>query len=163
VLAPFKPYSLPLLRAEVLGGFWREVLTQCSQGDCSRAKEFLEALCPDKGMCVQSRSPSRRYAWIDKVIKEGVPDGRARLILYVISRYLVNIKGLSDEEALAEIEAFINASCKRHGNCSKIYKSWIKNVIKGVRRGGWKPWSLETMQKKDPELYSIVRGIIEGS
>lgn len=163
VPAPFKPY-LPLSPSglEVLNISWRDILVSCSQGDCSNAKDFLGSLCPDRGMCAQGGSPSRRYTWIDKIIKEGVPDGRARLILYVISRYLVNVKGLSDDEALAEIESFIEASCRNHGNCSKIYKSWIKNVIKSIRRGGWRPWSLETIQRKDPDLYNIVRGIVEG-
>jgi len=139
---------------------WRDVLFSCSKGDCGAAKDFLDMLCHDRSMCVQGRTSSKRYAWIDKVIREGVPDGRARLILYVISRYLVNVKGLNDDEALAEIESFIEASCRNHGNCGKIYKSWIKNVVKHVRRGGWKPWSLEGMQKRDPELYNIIRGVI---
>lgn len=84
------------------------------------------------------------------------------MILYVISRYLVNIRGLSDEEALAEIDAFLEASCRSYGNCRKIYKSWIRNVLKHVRNGGWRPWSLQRLEREDPELYNIVKSIALG-
>jgi hypothetical protein len=37
---------------------------------------------------------------VKKVIEKELPDGRKRSILYVLSAYLVNVKGLSEEEAL---------------------------------------------------------------
>jgi hypothetical protein len=146
-----------------------DLLERCGRGDCSAAIAFLEARCPDKSLCARPLRGSKkaggdvRYQWINTIIRRGVPDGRSRLILYVISRYLVNIQGLSDEEAQAEIDSFIEASCKNFGNCGKIYKSWIRNVLKHVRRGGWKPWSLERMKRDDPELYNIVARIVEGA
>lgn len=143
------------------------LLEKCGRGDCRGAVEFLRELCPDKSACTRTRSPvSRRstaaYAWIDRLLRAGVPDGRARLILYVISRYLVNVKGLGDEEALAEIDAFLETSCRNYGNCRKIYKSWIRNVLKHVRNGGWKPWSLQRLEREDPELYNIVKSVALG-
>ncbi len=93
-------------------------------------------------------------------MERGVPDGRSRLILYVISRYLINVKGLSLEEAEAVIDAFLEASCRNYGNCSKIYKSWIRHVLRRVSEGGWRPWSLERVKQEDPELYSTISRVL---
>jgi hypothetical protein len=37
---------------------------------------------------------------VEKVIEKELPDDRKRFILYILSAYLVNVKGLSEEEAL---------------------------------------------------------------
>ncbi|MEB2836522.1 MAG: DNA primase noncatalytic subunit PriX [Desulfurococcales archaeon] len=139
---------------------WTRVLEECAAGNCREAREFLESLCRDRSECAPSRGGAARYEWVEAIIRRGVPDGRSRLILYVISRYLVNIRGLSDDEALAEVQGFLQASCSNYGNCSKIYTSWIRNVLKHVRRGGWRPWSLERMRREDPELYSIIEKVV---
>jgi hypothetical protein len=140
-------------------------LEECGgPGGCGgAAEEFLRSVCRDPGLCGsqgRKRGGPGRYAWIEKIIERGVPDGRSRLILYVISRYLLNIKGMQPEDAEAVIDSFIEASCRNHGNCGKIYKSWIRSVLRHVARGGWKPWSLERMQRDDPQLYEIVQSII---
>ncbi|WP_232502345.1 DNA primase noncatalytic subunit PriX [Aeropyrum camini] len=126
---------------------------------------FLEEACREAGSCPKRRSPGTgqgRYAWVEAVLRSGVPDGRSRLILYVISRYLVNVKGLEPGEAEAVIEEFLRVCCERHGNCRKIYKSWIRNVLRRVKEGGWRPWTLERIKSEDPELYSIIESIISG-
>ena len=81
----------------------------------------------------------------------------------MISRYLVNVKGLPPEEAEAVIDGFIEASCRNHGNCGKIYKSWVRNVLRHVARGGWRPWSLERLRREDPQLYEVVEGVVGGA
>ncbi len=146
--------------------YWHSVIEACSKSydECKEAlSNFLESICRDKSKCEPKPSTSfskRRYEWIEKLIETGVPDGRARLILYVISRYLTNVKGLSVEEAQEQIRIFIQASCEKHGQCSKIYDSWIRNVLMHVKEGGWKPWGLERIKSNDPELYSIVASVL---
>jgi len=145
---------------------WEKVSKACERGfeECVEAvRWFASSMCPDRGLCEEPRGRSallRRYEWVERLLREGVPDGRSRLILYVISRYLVNVKGLDEEEAFHEIKEFLRVSCEKHGDCSKIYDSWIRNVIRHVKKGGWKPWSLERMKKEDPELYRVVSGIV---
>ncbi len=126
----------------------------------------MQTMCPDRSLCEPPRgraSLEARYQWVEQLIRSGVPDGRSRLILYVISRYLLNVKGLDEEAAREVIREFLRASCEKHGNCSKIYDSWIRNVLRHVKRGGWKPWSLERIRKEDPELYEIVEGVVSAS
>lgn len=143
---------------------WVKALEECGgPGGCGgAAEEFLRSVCGDPSLCGSQgrRRAAGRYAWIEKVIERGVPDGRSRLILYVISRYLLNVKGMQPEDAEAVIDSFIEASCRNHGNCGKIYKSWIRSVLRHVARGGWKPWSLERMQRDDPQLYEIVQSVV---
>ncbi len=143
---------------------WVKALDECGgpRGCGSAAEEFLRSVCSDASLCGSQarRYGVSRYAWIERIIEQGVPDGRSRLILYVISRYLLNVRGMQPEDAEAVIDSFIEASCRNHGNCGKIYKSWIRSVLRHVARGGWKPWSLERMQRDDPQLYEIVRSII---
>ncbi len=137
---------------------WLGVVEACRGGRarCLEAlKRFMDEVCIESGAC-RGRRAGPGYEWIEAIIERGVPDGRSRLILYVISRYLLNVKGLSPEEAEAVVDSFIEASCRNHGNCGKIYKSWIRHVLRRVKEGGWKPWSLERIKRDDPELYDIV-------
>jgi hypothetical protein len=143
---------------------WEEVLEECAE-DCREdyVKEIFKEVCGERGEHCwrpRRRAQKNRYEWIQKLIDAGVPDGRARLILYVISRYLVNVLGMSPEEAQREIEIFLENSCSKHGKCGGIYKSWIRSVIRGVSRGGWRPWSLERMKREDPQLYETVKSVL---
>ena len=141
---------------------WRAALLECrrSPEKCEETLgTLLESLCPEEAGCKKTGS-GQDYGWIERLIELGVPDGRSRLILYVISRYLVSVKKLSPEDCERIIEEFIEKSCKNHGNCSKIYKSWVRNVIGKVSRSKWKPWSLERIKREDPQLYEIVASIV---
>ena len=146
-----------------MAGGWASVVEACrGGGDCGAAvEEFLRSVCESLvGRCRRRGGGSERYSWVEEVIERGVPDGRSRLILYVISRYLVNVKGLSPGEAEAVIDSFIEASCRNYGNCGKIYKSWIRHVLRRVAEGGWKPWSLERIKREDPELYNTLARVL---
>ncbi len=144
---------------------WSRVIERCDDvGSCTQAlEEFLEVLRVDPGLCEETpiRGDYRRaYAWIEKLIESGVPDGRSRLILYVISRYLVNIRKLSLEESERIIDAFLENSCRNHGNCGKVYKSWVRRVLEAVKAGGWRPWSISRIRENDRQLYEIVARIV---
>lgn len=127
--------------------------TECTQ----IVENLLRTMCPNLGLCSITATKNRGdFSWIEGILNTGVPDGRHRLILYVISRYLTNIKGLNEADAVNEIKGFLERSCKNFGNCSKVYDSWIRNVVSKVKSGGWKPWSLEKLKEQDPDLYNTV-------
>ena len=77
-----------------------------------------------------------------KVVEKELPDGRKRSILYVLSAYLVNVKGLSEEEALQVVQEFIENSCRNHSNCEKIYESFIRGDLHRVKSKSLRPVSL---------------------
>ena len=96
------------------------------------------------------------YRYVEAVLEAGLPDGRKRFILYVASRYLVNVKGLSVDEALEVLRGFLEASCRNHGNCGRVYHSWLRSVLRGVSEKRLLPPGLSRLREKDPELYTLV-------
>ncbi|MCC6034226.1 MAG: DNA primase noncatalytic subunit PriX [Desulfurococcaceae archaeon] len=102
-----------------------------------------------------NRKP-RRYEWVEKIIEKGLPDGRKRFILYVLSAYLVNVKRLSEEEAIQVVQEFLENSCRNYNNCEKICESFIRGDLHRVKSKGLRPVSLEKLREKDPELYSLI-------
>jgi len=124
-------------------------------------RHFVEPVETTTPVSVGGQAPSisrkpRKYDWVEKIIERGLPDGRKRFILYVLSAYLVNIKGLGEEEALQVVQEFIENSCRNHGNCGKIYESFIRGDLRRVKSKGLRPASLERLREKDPELYSLI-------
>jgi hypothetical protein len=101
-----------------------------------------------------------RYEWVEKIIKKRLPDGRKRFILYVLSAYLMIVKRLSEEEAIQVVQEFLENSCRNHGNCGKVYESFIRGDLQRVKSKGLKPTTLEKLREKDPELCSIVEKVI---
>ncbi|MDT7901581.1 MAG: DNA primase noncatalytic subunit PriX [Acidianus sp.] len=100
--------------------------------------------------------PSKvNYSWIDTILEKGLPDGRKRFILYVASRYLVNVKNLNEDEALEKLKEFYYKT-----GSGKVYDAWIRSVIKGVKTKGLRPPSLKKLQEKDPELYEEIRRVL---
>ncbi|MCL7389972.1 MAG: DNA primase noncatalytic subunit PriX [Thaumarchaeota archaeon] len=105
---------------------------------------------------VVERPRHRVFDWVEKIVERGLPDGRKRFILYVLTSYLVNVLSLSDDEALERLKEFIDNSCKNFNNCGKVYDSWLKGDLRRVREKKLMPTSLNKIKEKDPELYSIL-------
>ena len=144
---------------------WSRVIEGCDNVDsCVRLlEELFKTLRVDPSLCEEIPLGSdyrKAYAWVEKLIESGVPDGRSRLILYVISRYLINVKRLSMEESERVIDAFLDNSCRNHGNCGKVYRSWVRRVLESVKSGGWRPWSMSRIRENDRQLYEIVSRIV---
>lgn len=95
------------------------------------------------------------YDWVEKVLDEGLDDARKRFILYVGSRYLVNVKGVSEDEAVKKLEEFYS---KKGGG--KVYDSWLKSVVRGVKSKGLLPWSLKRIEEKDKEMYVLISKVL---
>ncbi|MEN2999110.1 MAG: DNA primase noncatalytic subunit PriX [Acidilobaceae archaeon] len=145
---------------------WEEAVGRCvDEASCEQAlQEFFQRKCRE-GPCEplpQAAERAARFRWVERLIERGAPDGRQRLILYVISRYLVNVKQMRAEEAMREIERFLDNSCKNFGNCRKIYPRWIRQVLEGVEGKRWPPWSLERVKERDPQLYEIITKVVGG-
>jgi len=97
-----------------------------------------------------------RFKWVERVIERGLPDGRHRFILYVLSAYLVNVKKLSERDAYQVVKEFIENSCRNFSNCSKVYDSFILGDLRRVKSKGVKPLTLKRIRERDPELYEIL-------
>lgn len=121
-------------------------------------KPVLPEVKPKK--IIKAGKPSWR--WVLKIVDKGLPDGRKRFILYVLTPYIA-INSIPEDQGREIIREFIEASCRNRGACSKIYDSWIKAVLRGAIRKKVKPRSLRIMREKDPELYRIVMDTLRQS
>jgi len=74
---------------------------------------------PVEGQAIPTFRKPRRYEWVEKIIEKGLPDGRKRFMLYVLSAYLVNVKRLSEEETIQVVQEFLDNSCRNHNNYEK--------------------------------------------
>jgi len=129
--------------------------------DVSKIKVYIfEGIELPQKINVVERPRRRKFEWIEKVIDKGLPDGRKRFILKVLTPYLVNVLSLSDDEAITKMKDFLDASCRNFGNCKKIYDSWLRGDIRRVREKKLLPSSLNKIKEKDTELYSILEKIL---
>ncbi len=94
---------------------------------------------------------AKDYSWIEKVLERGLEDGRKRFILYVASRYLVNVKKYDEDTAIEALKEFYYKA-----GTGKVYDAWLRSVIRGVKEKRLYPPSLKAIQEKDRELYEVI-------
>jgi DNA primase large subunit len=111
-----------------------------------------------RGRQESEKQPAKeRYSWVEKVISRGLPDGRKRFILYVLTPYMATILGLDEDEALRMAREFLDNSCRNYGACGKVYDTWIRSAFRGAKNKGIKPARLE---KLDEELRKSIEDIL---
>lgn len=104
------------------------------------------------------RKRKSNYNYVDEILRRGLEDGRKRFILYCASRYLVNVLNMNVDEALNKLMEFAEKSEKLPGftGDGRIYRSWVRSVLRGVKKEKLLPYSLNKLKEKDGELYSLV-------
>ena len=96
---------------------------------------------------IDRKANPKNYQWIDELMNHNLEDGRARL-LFDVSRYLINLKGYSIEEAVKKIDSWLN---------SRFYsKSIIKFECKRALKDGKYPRRIGTIKSTDQGLYEIL-------
>ena len=95
---------------------------------------------------VHGKNP-KKYQWIEELLNCNIEDGRARL-LFDVTRYLINLKGNTIEEATDKIDSWLN---------SRYYtKSMIKSECKRSLKDGKYPRRIGTIKSTDQQLYDII-------
>jgi len=107
----------------------------------------------------------KKWMYIERILKRGLEDGRKRFILYCASRYLLNVKEYSIDKALEMLEEFVLKSMELPGfsGSGRIYSSWIRSVLNGVKNKKLLPYSLEKLCQLDQELCNIVENALNVS
>jgi hypothetical protein len=125
--------------------------------------EVEEIVLPVVEVKVHTLKPRKgsRFEWVERVIERGLPDGRHRFILYVLSAYLMNVKKLSEDEAYQVVKRFLENSCKNFSNCGKVYDSFIRGDLRRVKAKGVKPLTLKRIRERDPKLYEILAKVLQ--
>ncbi|MHB1830753.1 MAG: DNA primase noncatalytic subunit PriX [Candidatus Micrarchaeaceae archaeon] len=93
------------------------------------------------------------YRWIEKLLSNPISDVRHRTVNLVLAPYLVNIKGLGEDQAAEIILEYIER-CRQVNPDTRINSSYIKYQCRYAKSKGLKPLSLE----KARDLYS---GVLE--
>jgi len=108
------------------------------------------------------RGNGNSWAWVEEVVRKGLPDGRKRFILYTLTPYLAAVRGVSEEEGVETVKEFLEASCRNHGACGKVYDSWVRAAFRGALRKGVKPRGLRSWEERDPEVLRLIKDVLNG-
>lgn len=93
------------------------------------------------------------YRWIEKLLSNPISDVRHRTVNLVLAPYLVNVKGLGEDQAAGIILEYIER-CRQVNPDTRINSSYIKYQCRYAKSKGLKPLSLE----KARDLYN---GVLE--
>jgi Primase X len=91
------------------------------------------------------------YLYVEDLLKHPVTDGRHRLTWLVLAPYLVNVRKLSDEEAVEKIRDFVAAGAESHG-----MKRFVEYNVRRARRNGLLPPTYSTLKTEHPDIYWLL-------
>lgn len=93
--------------------------------------------------------------WIEKLIEMPVEDHRKFAVWRILAPYLINIKKVSDDEALNTMKSWLS-------NCNLLRKLdfnlnyYIKYNLKSSRKGGYLPISSNKLKEENSGLYNLL-------
>jgi len=99
----------------------------------------------------QKVGTGRKYVYVDYLLEHPVSDGRHRLVWLVLAPYLVNVKKLSDEEAIEKIRSFVSV-----GGETADMRRFIEYNVRRARRNGLLPPTFSTLKNEHSDLYSLL-------
>ena len=133
--------------------------------EIERVKERFEAKEKFRREGLKPKSVTNeehRYAWIETLLKTGIPDGRHRSVLWILAPYLIMINGYAPEDATLELRAWVELCDKAHPVAydvlplieyrpKNVYQRFVNNSpIKFYR-------TLEQVKDEDTDLHNIIR------
>ncbi|MDE1857282.1 MAG: DNA primase noncatalytic subunit PriX [Candidatus Micrarchaeota archaeon] len=107
---------------------------------------------PQRKAATQSKAAGS-YAWIEQVLANPIPDVRHRTVNLVLAPYLVNVKGMDEEQAFEVISRYIER-CKELDPNTKINDSYIRYQCRYAKAKGLRPLSLA-------KARSLLSGVID--
>jgi hypothetical protein len=97
----------------------------------------------------------KRYEWIENLLNKSVDDGRHRILWLIIAPYLVNVKGLSIEEAEGIALEYLER-CNEVRRVEGNLRGLARYYVKYAKDRMLKPISLSKLREDHPELYEII-------
>ncbi|NPA76280.1 MAG: DNA primase noncatalytic subunit PriX [Candidatus Diapherotrites archaeon] len=112
-------------------------------------KRYAQAAIP----VTVSRTGGKGWGFIERILSaSGIPDGKKRIILYWIMPYLVTVRGLSVDEAVSRVQEWL-----ANQGGQKVLLSWVRADAENVKKRGVRPWSIKTVEQRDPALVKMLR------
>jgi len=118
--------------------------------------------CPEPEPRPHERIPSegeapRRIEWIEALLEKGVPEGRRRLLWRVVSYYLVTVRGLSREEAVAAARAWLERCNALRPVDRDLIRLGVRNYIANAEGEKLWPMSYWRFRRENPDLVEALR------
>jgi non-catalytic primase subunit PriX-like protein len=94
---------------------------------------------------------SRRYDYVEELLKHPASDGRHRFVWLVLAPYLVNVRNLENDEAIEKIRGFVAVA----GETGDL-RRFIEYNVRRAKRNGLLPPTLSTLRSEHPDLYWLL-------
>lgn len=167
---------LPWTRHEKSGGYCLPVAPFCTLGSVTKtesavpveiaySEQVRNALIRiDQGLSeprprvrAEKRTPAS-YGWIEKLLQHPISDGRHRVLWHVLAPFLINTKKLPPEIAEQVLREYFEkcAALKPLEPSRSQFLRDIRNYVRVAQRDGYPPWRLQTIERKDPQLFEII-------
>jgi Primase X len=152
----YKP-SIKYLLREFRRYLIQEQLSKINNRNTKLRHQFLSPLYQNSG----NDNPIT-IRWIDRLLQTPILDNRKYCIWRILAPYLVNVKKLSNDEALSVIITWLD-NCNSIESLSFIPRPRARYNIQTARRIGYYPLSLKVLRAENTNLYNLLqdRNIID--
>ncbi len=99
------------------------------------------------------RTDGSRYDWIAKLIATPIADVRHRAVYQILAPYLMNVKGMSEDEATKVITEYIER-CRQVDPNTKINEKYIRYQCRYAKAKGLMPLSRE-------RASDLLKGVVD--
>lgn len=106
-----------------------------------------------KDLFINLRGNKNKISWIDKLLETPIHDHRYYCLWHILIPYLVNIKGLSEQEVISILTEWLD-KCNKINKISWRYPQRIKEQLRYNK--DYLPISLENLKKKNFDLYKLL-------
>jgi len=98
-----------------------------------------------------------RIDWIEVLLEKGVPEGRRRLLWRVVSYYLVTVRGLSRDDAVAAARAWLERCDALSPVNRGLLRLGVRNYIANAEGERLWPMSYWRFRRENPDLVEALR------
>jgi hypothetical protein len=98
--------------------------------------------------------------WIDILLDTVIADGRHRIIDLILAPYLINVKGLSTEQAIQILTDWIGR-CESYEATRGDIATYIMRACYSADRAKRKPKDLSWFKENYVQLYRMLHGVAE--
>lgn len=93
--------------------------------------------------------------WIEQLLQTPIPDHRKYCLWRILAPYLVNVRGLSDEESISVIRLWLE-KCNAMRRLTGQPRYCVRYNLRSARTKGYYPISLNKLQSENAELWSAL-------
>ena len=97
---------------------------------------------------------SKKIAWIEKLLGTPIPDHRYYCLWHILIPYLVNIKGMSEQEVISMLTEWLD-ECNKVNKVRWRYPQRFKEQLRYDK--GYPPISLENLKRENFQLYKLLQ------